>query len=130
MSPPRWSFIAPPLTAMKSFWALDHPTECVPHTHKLTRIFGGFKGKKEEYDGLKEETKKSLAQYRLVSELFDCYPEPFYTNRYSMEGSGRNIVVYPVEFLRSLNLALKEKLEESTGWTGIRRTPPIEEPPR
>ena len=116
--------------AMKSFWALDHPTECVPHTHKLPHIFGGFKEKKEEYDGLKEETKKSLAQYSLVSELFDSYPEPFYTSRYSMEGSGREIAVYPVEFLRSLNLALKEKLEESTGWPVDRHTLPIEEPPR
>jgi len=105
--------------ALKSFWALDHPTEEVPHTHKLSRIFGGYKGKKEEYDGLKEETKTSLAQYNLVGELFDRFPDPFYTNRYSMEGNGRKFVTYPVDFLRSLNVALKEKLEESTGWQGI-----------
>ena len=116
--------------AMKSFWALDHPTERVPHTHKLPRIFGGYKSKKEEYDGLKEETKKSLAQYDLVSELFDRFPEPFYTNRYSMEGSGREIVRYPVDFLRSLNVALKEKLEESRGWQGIRNAMPSEKPSR
>ena len=93
---------------MKSFWALDNPAECVPHTHHLPHI----------YEGFKEETKRTLAQYQLVKELFDRFPEPFFTNRYSMEGSTRDVVSYPVEFLRSLNLALKQKLEESTGWTG------------
>ena len=104
--------------ALKSFRALDHPTKHVPPTHNLPRIFRG----------LKEETKKSLAQYNLVSELFDRFPEPFYTNRYSMEGSGRDIVTYPVDFLRSLNVALKEKLEESTGWEGIRNAMPSGQP--
>lgn len=107
--------------ALKSFWALDHPTERIPHTHDLARIFGGYVSKKENFEGFKEETKTSLAQYNLVSELFDRFPEPFYTNRYSMEGSGRDIVSYPVDFLRSLNVALKQKLEESTGWQGILR---------
>ncbi len=96
--------------ALKSFWALDHPTEDVPHIHNLARIF----------QGLKEETKKLLVQYDVDSELFDGFASPFYTNRYSMEGSGRDIVTYPVDFLRSLNAVLKEKLEESTGWQGIR----------
>ena len=106
--------------ALKSFRALDHPTKSVPRTHKLPRIFRG----------LKEETKKSLAQYNLVSESFDRFPEPFYTNRYSMEGSGREIATYPVDFLRSLNVALKEKLEESRGWQGIRNAMPSGKPSR
>ena len=36
--------------AMKSLWALDNPTESIPHTHDLVVIL----------KGLKEETVKSL----------------------------------------------------------------------
>ena len=42
--------------ALKSFWALDNPAECVPHSHEVTSIF----------DELKEETKKSLKQFQLT----------------------------------------------------------------
>ena len=93
---------------MKSFWALDNPTKCVPYTHDLPTIYKGFK----------VETTRTLAQYGIVRESFDDFPKPFLTNRYSMEGSTREFVSYRLEFLRSLNLALKQKLEESTGRIG------------
>ncbi|MYE54133.1 MAG: hypothetical protein F4X34_02925 [Chloroflexi bacterium] len=89
--------------AMKSFWALDHPAKCVPHEHDLTKI----------YDGLKEETKKSLEQFNLTRELLEYWPRPFVANRYSMECSDRRITVYRAQFLRSLAEVLRDKIEES-----------------
>ena len=90
-------------TAMKSFWALDNPTESVPHTHNLTTIF----------DGLKEELENSLKRFQMTKELLDEHPEPFVSNRYSMEGGSRVITVYETQFLRSLTKVLDDKIEES-----------------
>ena len=89
--------------AMKSLWALDNPTECVPRTHDLCTIF----------DGLTEETVKSLKQLQLIRQVLEYMPAPFYSNRYSMEESDRDITVYRPVFLRSLNQILKSKLEQA-----------------
>ncbi len=89
--------------ALKSFWALDNPAECVPHSHEVTSIF----------DELKEETKKSLKQFQLTEEVVDYSPKPFQTNRYSMECGDRHITVYPSQFLRPLVQELRDKLKAS-----------------
>ena len=89
--------------AMKSLWALDNPTEPVPHTHNLVTIF----------DGLKEETVRSLKQLQLTREMLKNWPTPFVSNRYSMESGSRDISVYQTRFLRSLMQLLKDKIEET-----------------
>ena len=89
--------------AMKSLWALDNPTECVPHKHNLVIIF----------DGLKEETVKSLKQLQLTREVLEKWPNPFFRNRYSMESSSSKVTVYPTRLLRPLIQLLRYKLEES-----------------
>ena len=89
--------------AMKSLWALDNPTECVPHKHDLVIIF----------DGLKKETVKSLKQRQLTREVLEKWPEPFVSNRYSMESSSRDFTVYPTRLLKPLIQLLRDKLEGS-----------------
>ena len=90
---------------MKSLWALENSTECVPHEHNLAIIF----------DGLKEETVKSLKQLQLTREVIGNGPEPFVSNRYSMESSSSVVTVYPTRLLRPLIQMLRDKLEESRG---------------
>ena len=89
--------------AMKSLWALDNPAKCVPHIHNLVTIF----------DGLKQETVKSLKRLQLTRDVLKNSPSPFFSNRYSMESRSRDITVYPARFLRSLVELLREKLEET-----------------
>lgn len=89
--------------AIKSFWALDNPAECVPHTHNLVKV----------WDGLREETVKSLEQLELTSESLEEVPAPFTSNRYSMEYGGRDITVYQAPFLRALIPLLRDKLENT-----------------
>ena len=89
--------------AIKSFWAIDNPTECVPHEHNLVIL----------YDGLKEETKKSLEQFQITKERLANWPKPFVSNRYSMECKNRRITVYQAQFLRSLTEMLGDKIEET-----------------
>ena len=89
--------------AMKSLWALDHPNKKVPHTHDLVTIF----------DGLKETTVESLMQLHLTRKGLNESPSPFYSNRYSMEHSDRDISVYEAEFLRLLAKLLEEKLNQT-----------------
>ena len=91
--------------AMKSLWALDNPDKPVPHTHDLVEIFAG----------LKEETVKALEGYELSLKVLKRTPEPFSSNRYSME-SGRvesPKTVYKTPFLRALAQLLRDKLEDS-----------------
>ena len=54
--------------AMKSFWALDFPGECVPHTHDIVEIF----------DALKEETVKSLEGFQLTRQVLEGYAQAFH----------------------------------------------------
>ncbi|MDE0079012.1 MAG: hypothetical protein OXO50_15945 [Caldilineaceae bacterium] len=89
--------------AMKSLWALDHPDKPIPHTHDLVRVF----------DGLKEETRKSLEGIQLTRQVMEVMPSPFASNRYSMEQGGRDISVYQTSFLRDVAQFLRDKLEES-----------------
>ena len=91
--------------AMKSLWALDNSAKPVRHTHNLLTIFGE----------LKEDTIKSLERLHLTTEVLENCPEPFFSNRYSMEvkGSDKDITVYTPPFLRSLIQLLNDKLEES-----------------
>ena len=89
--------------AMKSLWALDHPDTSVPHTHNLVKIF----------DGLKEETVKSLEGLQLARQVLQDMPTPFTSNRYSMEGNGRRISIYQTPFLREFAQLLKDKVEEN-----------------
>ena len=42
-------------------------------------------------------------------------PEPFVSNRYSMESSSSVVTVYPTRLLRPLIQMLRDKLEESRG---------------
>ena len=89
--------------AMKSLWALDNPDECVPHEHKLTVIF----------EGLKEETVRSLKRLELTQAMLDSFPASFITNRYSMEKRNRTFTVYKAWFLRSLIPLIRDKIEET-----------------
>lgn len=89
--------------AMKSLWALDHPDKPIPHTHDLVKVF----------DGLKEETRKSLEGIQLTRQVMEVMPKPFISNRYSMEKGGRDISVYQTSFLRDVAQFLRDKLEES-----------------
>ena len=89
--------------AMKSLWALDHPDESVPHTHNLVKIF----------DGLKEETVKSLEGLQLARQVLQDMPTPFTSNRYSMEGNGKRMSIYQTPFLREFAQLLKDKVEEN-----------------
>ena len=91
--------------AMKSLWALDNSHKKVPHKHDLSIIF----------NGLKEETVKSLERLQLTREVLELSPKPFYSNRYSMEDSIKSFTVYPTRLLRPLNQLLRDKLEELSG---------------
>ena len=97
---------------MKSLWALDNPEKSVPHKHDLLIIS----------DGLTEETRNSLDRLELTRKVLEVCPEPFYSNRYSMEyddrkddegDKGRRYVVYRASLLRSLVQLISDKLEES-----------------
>lgn len=88
---------------MKSLWALDHPDECVPRKHDLGVIF----------DGLKEETKKSLEDFQLTRQVLDVMPAPFTSNRYSMEHGDRGTVLYPPSLLRDLTQLLRDKGDDN-----------------
>ena len=89
--------------AMKSLWALDHPDEPGLRTHNLVKIF----------DGLKEETVKSLERLQLTRQELERMPAPFTSNRYSMEGVKERITVYQTPFLREFAQLLKDKVEEN-----------------
>ena len=89
--------------AMKSLWALDNPTKCVPHTHRLPTIF----------EGLNQETVALLKRLQLTSQVLQTWPTPFLSNRYSMESHCRDITVYQTQFLRSLIQLLRDKLEDA-----------------
>ena len=89
--------------AMKSLWAFDNPAQCVPHEHNLGIIF----------DGLQEDTVRSLKRLELTREVLREWPTPFVSNRYSMESSSRDITVYPTQLLRSLIGLLQDKLEDT-----------------
>lgn len=89
--------------AMKSLWALDHPTKCVPHKHNLVKLF----------DGLKKETVASLKKCGLTRNTLDIFPTPFVTNRYSMEEKSRKITVYGAQFLRPFIPLIRDKIEET-----------------
>ena len=90
---------------MKSLWALDNADKPVPHTHNLVEIF----------TGLKAETVKALECYDLSLEGLKKTPEPFSSNRYSMESGRveRRITVYKTPFLRALTQLLRDKLVDS-----------------
>lgn len=90
--------------ALKSLWALDHPDDQVPHTHNLVRLFGG----------LKEETVKALERLQLTRRVLEKMPEPFTSNRYSMEGFKGWVIVYQASFLRGCAQLLRDKLEENS----------------
>ena len=89
--------------AMKSLWALDHPDKPGLRTHNLVEIF----------DGLKDETKKSLERLQLNLQVLQDMPTPFTSNRYSMEGNGRRMSIYQTPFLREFAQLLKDKVEEN-----------------
>ena len=90
---------------MKSLWALDNPTECVPHKHNLAIIF----------DGLKEETVKFLERLQLTRAELETSPTPFVSNRYSMESRDRGIAVYQTPFLRLLTQLLRRRHTQVVG---------------
>ena len=87
--------------AIKSLWALDNPAK--PHGHDLVTIF----------DGLKEETVRSLKGLQLTRKMVEDFPTPFVANRYSMEKKSRDIMVYEAWFLRSLIPLIRDKIEET-----------------
>lgn len=101
--------------AMKSFWALDHPGERVPKKHSLVIIF----------DGLKDETKKTLEGLKLTHQVLERAPTPFISNRYSMEHDicttiqdgyaverdKRRITLYHPRLLRKLAQILRDTMK-------------------
>ena len=88
---------------MKSLWALDNSDKCVPHKHDLPLFF----------DGLEEETVKALKQLQVTREILEVEPEPFMSNRYSMEDRNRTISVFTFQTLRALTQLLRDKGAES-----------------
>ena len=88
--------------ALKSFWALDHPGEPVRRTHNFLKIF----------DGLKDETKKSLGGLQLTRQELENTPELFISNRYSMERDRRVVILYRPLLLRKLAQILRDTLED------------------
>ena len=92
--------------AMKSLWALDNPDKTVPQKHNLVAILGGVKA----------ETVKSLERLQQTSQKLKGMPQPFVSNRYSMEwrnGASAKTIVYPAPLLRALTQLLRDKLEEN-----------------
>lgn len=92
--------------AMKSLWALDNSPATPPRGrdgHDLLIMF----------DGLKKETVESLGRLQLTKEVLKDFPSPFPNNRYSMEVSGKDIVVYKAGLLRSLAQLLRDKLDQT-----------------
>ena len=88
---------------MKSLWAMDNPSKVVPHIHDVSIFF----------DELRAETIEALRKLDMTRELVGRWPTPFTSNRYSMERSDREIVVYPTRFLRPLVQLLRDRLEEA-----------------
>ncbi len=88
---------------IKSLWALDNPMNKVPTTHNLIILF----------NRLSEGTVDSLNRFHLTKKVLEDWPQPFLSNRYSMESGSRDIAVYMARFLRSLVQLLKDKLEET-----------------
>ncbi len=88
---------------MKSLWALDNSPKPVPHRHDLTVLF----------DGLRDETVKSLQQLQLTRKDLERWPAPFLSNRYSMEPGNREVTVYKAPFLRSLMQVVRDRVEET-----------------
>ena len=90
--------------AMKSLWALDNPEE-EPKTqgHNLLAPF----------EGLKQETKESLKLLQISRDVLQKWPEPFTSNRYSMELDNKEFTSYRPGFLRAVMDLLRDKLEES-----------------
>ena len=72
---------------------------------------------------------KSLKQLQLTREVIGNGPEPFVSNRYSMESSSSVVTVYPTRLLRPLIQMLRDKLEESRGLYSNRREPQLLEEP-
>lgn len=92
--------------AMKSLWALDNSPATPPRGrdgHNLLIMF----------DDLKKETVESLGRIQLTKEVLKDFPSPFLNNRYSMEASSEDIVVYKVGLLRSLAQLLRDKLDQT-----------------
>ena len=92
--------------AIKSLWALDNSPATPPRGrdgHDLLIMF----------DGLKKETVDSLGQLQLTRKVLEDFPSPFPSNRYSMEASSRDVVVYEAGFLRSLAQLLQNRLDQS-----------------
>lgn len=89
--------------AIKSLWALDHPDKEVPRKHDLLARF----------DELDAETITALESLRWTREAIQLCPEPFVSNRYSMESSERVITVYPSKYLRPLGQLIRDKMEET-----------------
>ncbi len=109
--------------AMKSLWALDHLYESVPHEHSVVKIF----------NGLKDETKKSLEEFQLTRQVLEGTPKPFVTNRYSMEHEicstiqdgyymerdRRSVTLYSQLLLRKLAQILRDKVKDIEGASPI-----------
>ena len=65
------------------------------------------------FDGLKQETVESLKRLQLTRKDLERWPQPFVTNRYSMEERDRDITVYHPQFLRSVMQLLQDKMEDT-----------------
>ena len=92
--------------AMKSLWALDNSPATPPRGrdgHDLLIMF----------DGLKKETVESLGRLQLTRKVLEDFPSPFPSNRYSMEATSRDIVVYKAGFLKSLAQLLRDNLDQA-----------------
>lgn len=89
--------------AIKSLWALDYPDDAVPRTHDLLQLF----------DGLAEDTVKALDLLQCTREVVERCPKPFLSNRYSMEQSDREFIVYEPPLLRAIAAMLREKTEKT-----------------
>ena len=89
--------------AMKSLWALDNSPKKVPKKHDLLKLL----------NELKAETVEALSRLELGRDMLKKCPEPFFTNRYSMECASREFTVYHPRFLRSLAHFLRDKLEQT-----------------
>ena len=87
--------------AIKSFVALDNPDKGIPTTHNLLKL----------YDELEDDTKELLKQVEITRQKLKDNPEPFVSNRYSMEIDNHcRWVVYSTRQLRGLASLLRDRL--------------------
>lgn len=89
--------------AFKTLFVIDNPDKGLEGTHKLLDL----------YDGLRKETKESLGKTDIHRFYIEVHPQPFFDNRYFMEGErGKKILIHHPKELISLIQIIKERYKQ------------------